>query len=73
MATYKGNKINWSTPKGTVEAGRTRGRIEEPEIIGGPSRKKDTRKWCKGKVGQKHDFVTNDRGYARCSKCQKKR
>lgn len=28
-----------------------------PEVTGGPRKKKDTRKWCRGKVGIEHQYV----------------
>lgn len=73
MAT--GKERGFKDWKGSKEFRRSARNYTERDIAKGGSGKKDTKKWCKGKVGRKHTLALYNKytwrhGY-KCLKCSK--
>lgn len=59
MDDYKRLAAEWGRKARKEQSREKRGRLGIPdeEASNGPARKKDTKKWCKGKVGRPHKLV----------------
>lgn len=54
----KAAALSWRL--GAAEVRDARHVHDGPEVVGGPSKRKDTKRWCKGKVGREHTVVVRD-------------
>jgi len=45
---------SWSWRLAAAEVRDARHVHDGPEVVGGPAKPKDTKRWCKGKVGREH-------------------
>jgi len=55
MATDRTNPNSWQSDSNRLKDFRSS--KDGPEVTAGPRRKKDTNRWCKGKVGREHDYT----------------
>ena len=47
----------WNWRLGAAEVRDARHVHNGPEVVGGPAKRKDTKRWCKGKVGREHELL----------------
>ena len=50
----------WNWRLGAAEVRDARHVHNGPEVVGGPAKRKDTKRWCKGKVGREHVLQVRD-------------
>lgn len=50
----------WNWRLGAAEVRDARHVHDGHEVVGGPKRHKDTKRWCKGKIGRAHALAVRD-------------